>query len=198
MIASLFGISLLQGVTLPLRVAHIMSVFVAFVAYYVLICLGKSNFKKLKTVMIILLFFLAYRQSVCLHTLLALNNQRSDNEARIVNSLGQRLYSEFDLHKPVIFCGYYDMGDNINRQSEDLTETNVKSILNWAMVAFGNQDMMKEIFSYYGYDINVMEDPFKEKDIYDYTEEAILSGMRPFGVKEFDDYILVYFGNFKD
>ena len=54
-----------------------------------------------------------------LKSFLALNNQRSDNEARIVNSIGQKLYSQFDLDKPVVFCGDYDMGHNIEYQIED-------------------------------------------------------------------------------
>ena len=197
-IVSLFSISFIQGVILPQRVAHIMSVFVAFVSYYAIILFEKSKYNKLRIAVTIFLFFVAYRQSVCLHTLLALNNQRSDNEARIVNSIGQKLYSQFNLEKPVVFCGYYDLGENINRQTQNITETNVQSMLNWAMIAFENQDMMKEVFSYYGYDIDVLEDPFATKDIYDYTEEAILSDMKPFEIKEFDDYYLVYFGNFKD
>ena len=112
----------------------------------------------------------------------------------VISLLGQKLYSEFDLDKPVVFCGDYDMGHNIEYQIEDQTETNVQSILNWGTIAFKNQSMMKEMFSYYGYDIKVLDDPFAEKSIWDYNHEAITNDMKPLEIREFENYILVYLG----
>ena len=114
-----FLLSIVQGLTLPFRAAHIISVFVAFVIFYVVISINSTKYKVLRNVVCAFFFFLAYRQSVSLHTLLALNNQRSNNEAMVISLLGQKLYSEFDLDKPVVFCGDYDMGHNIEYQIED-------------------------------------------------------------------------------
>ena len=192
---SIFSISLIQGQILPLRVAHICSLFVAFTAYLLIRITEEKQLYKLNLFLVAVFLCLSYRQSIYLHDLLALNNQRSENEAALIRTIGYRLHSEFDFEKPVVFCGNYDLGTTIKDQIKNKTETNVQSVINWATVAFDNQNMMKELFSYYGYDINVLEHPFERMNIGEYNKIARDSGMKPLEIRDFGPYILVYFGS---
>ena len=164
------------------------------------------------------------KQSVNLHTLLALNNQRSDNEAYIARTIGYKLYSEFDVSKTVIFCGEYQLGSFIqdqlivdensfagkieskirdvighqsNRYYDEYVSTNVNSYWNYQMDAFFGQVMLKNYMAYYGFDINVLENLSKEEEdkLKGYYELiAKEEGMKPFEIKDMGDYILVYLG----
>ena len=72
--------------------------------------------------------------------------------------------------------------------------------MNWGLKSFDGQLMIKRYLAYCGYDIKVLEDwPDKdgeseEKLIRYYTDIAQANDMKPYSIKEFDDYILVYFG----
>ena len=112
----------------------------------------------------------------------------------LINTIGYRLYSEFDISKPVVFCGNYDLGDMIKKEVKGVTESNVNSVINWSMVAYDNQDMMKELFSYYGYDIKVLDEPFEKMNLGDYNAIAIQNGMKALEIRDLGDYIMVFFG----
>lgn len=224
-IISVFGLSLLQGSYMAYRTAQTIQLFVSFVVYD-FVCLFENKFIlgiHFKPVLVILIMLLLLRQSVYLHNLLSLNNQRSNNEASVAQNIGYRLYSEYDISKKVIFCGEYQLGDFINNQIivsenntagkfemlirkmighnetkyyDEFVKTNVNSILNWNSIAFNSQIMMREYLSYYGYDIKVVE----EIDInrHDWIEKYELiakeNQMKPLEIKDMGSYILVYFG----
>lgn len=192
LLLSMFLQSFMQGYHLPYRTAQTVQLFTAFALYLFLDVLQKKTLTK--TILITILLFLGYRQSVCLYDLLALNNQRSENEAMLVNMIGYRLYSEFNLSKPVVFCGNYDLGDMIKNKVGKVTESNINSVINWSMVAYDSQNMMKELFSYYGYDIEVMDHPFEKMNLGDYNAIAKQNGMSALDIIELEDYILVFFG----
>ena len=186
---SLFFQSVLQGYHLPYRTAQTVQLFVAFTAFVFLNAFSEK--KVIARIFLLILLFVGYRQSVHLYEYLDLNNQRSDNEAMLISTIGYRLYSEFDISKPVVFCGEYDLGDTIDRQIKHKMETNVLSLINWSMVAYDNQLMMKSLFSYYGYDINVIEENI---EINEFTRIAKELEMRPLEIRDIGDYILVFFG----
>jgi hypothetical protein len=221
-VVSLFLLSIVQGGMLTYRTAQTIQVFVPFVAFLLF------NFLLSKrTLLIILLLFVSFRQSLYLNKVLSLNVLRSENETSVIRQIGHELYSEHDTSKTIIFCGKYNLEefiekqisvdtDSINGQIEnyirkltghnerlyydEYISTNVNSIINWCMVAFDGQSMFKEYFSYCGYNINVIEN-FDEDDeiiLNRYEEIAIKENMKPQEIKEFDDYILVYFGSALD
>ena len=221
LLLSLFSLSLLQGDYLGYRQCQSLHVFIAYVAYLLYDELADKRLLKLslKPVLIILLLFLSLRQSIYTHTLFALDNQRSDNEAYVIQNIGYKIYSEFDKNKTVIFCGLYDMGEFINSQiypnenslggrvERYLKETfgydeinvpfvisdNVFSVINWAYYPFYGQTMYKNMLSYYGYDINI-NDHLTYDEVKNYTRIAEENNMKPLEVRDFGDYILVYFG----
>ena len=219
---SLFFLSFLQGDYLTYRTAQTVQLFVAFVAYLLVEWLeGK---KKSYVVTIVLLLCVCLKQSVNLHTLLALNNQRSDNEAYIARTIGFKLYSEFDVSKTVIFCGEYQLGSFIqdqlvidensfagkieskirdvigqhsNRYYDEFVSTNVNSFWNYQLNTYNGQIMLKNYMSYYGFDITVLEDlsDEEEKKLKGYYELiAKEEGMKPLEIKDMGDYIMVYLG----
>lgn len=219
-LVSLFFQSIIQGTVMPYRTAQTLSLFTAFVlAYIVELGLTAKN-KGIRLVPLMVVLCLCAHQSIYLHRILALNNQRSDNEIAVVHQLGYRLESEFD-HKTIVFVGKYDIGrwissqikpdtntiggriykfiwNNINDEfdveNEEFVDTNVNSLLNWASGAFESQKMMREVFSYCGYDIQVL-DVFSQDDRNRYEQIAIERGMRPFEIADIGECILVCLGN---
>lgn len=181
-IISTFGLGILQGLVLPYRAAQTIYVFVGFVTYTLL---NEINDKTISSILVCVLLFVSYRQAVYLHAIFALDNQRSDNEASVVSNIGYELYSNYDLNKKVIFCGEYNIGDDIESQISikkdsfalkveekirdlmgdddrpvysEFINTNVNSVLNWTRKSYDGQALMKKYFSYYGYEIKVEED----------------------------------------
>ena len=226
LIMSLFFLSFLQGEYLHYRNAQTLQVFVPFVAYLLLTEIrDKKIFNiNIKAVITVLLFYVSFRQSVYLHQLLALNNQRSDNEMAVFREIGYKIYSEFDKDKTVIFCGEYQLGDYIEDQItvkegsiaekvedwlreitgkeegrlyQEFVSTNVNSYYNTQKDAFSGQVMIKYYMSYLGYDINVVDNLTDEEEEYlkhGYEEIAKKENMKPYEIKDMGDYLLVYLG----
>ena len=230
-IISLFFQSIIQGYYMPYRTAAGIQIFVAFVPLwyldYIKECVDncqerakRRRYEICRSVGVIIFLFLAFRQSVYLNSLLALNNQRSDNEAAIVHEIGYRLYSEYDSNKPVVFTGSIDLGEFINSQITDSEQplwpikkalkpiiglsttpkkfvmTNVRSGVDWSARAFNSQIMLKKYFSYYGYDINVIEEATPQKRG-EYYQLAIEEQMKPLEIRDMGDYVLVFLGENK-
>ena len=222
MFVSVFTLSILQGNWLRYITAVPVNVFVVFVSYLFADCFENITKFHLNIVVIVLLLFIGLRQSIYTHELLALNNQRSDNEAYIARTIGYRLYSEFDKDKTVIFCGQYQMGafieDQVTIKDGTVADTvenfvrsltgheekpgkikyiysNINSHLNWAEHAFEGK-MMQRYLSYYGFDINVPEviEGDEKEYLLCYEEVAVSEGMKPLDIKDMGDYILVYLG----
>lgn len=159
--------------------------------------------------------YICYRQGVFLNHTLALNNQRSDNEAAIAYDIGTRLKTNFD-DKPVFFAGDITLGNNINNQIhpdekkiggyiyrklayhfgwnyEDtkIYDTDVNSVINWSVV--DAQNMMADYMSYYGFDIKVVgrisPENFQRIVLYVINEK-----MKPLEIRDMGSYLLVFLG----
>lgn len=222
LLISLFGLSILQGMRLNYRAAQTIQLFVPYTFYLMLSELESSN-KVLTYIVTCLLVFVGFRQSVMLHQIIALNNQRSNNEAVLVQQIGYELYSKYDMDKLVVFCGEYQLGDFIESQISikegslaykaeiairkltghteryertEFVDTDVNSVLNWSKRAFFSQTMMKELFSYYGYDIKTMDSiPQNWKQFLgEYEKIAEEKDMGTYSISDMGDYILVYLG----
>ncbi len=211
---SVFFQSVLQRQMMPYRTAQTLQYFSAFSLSMVIFALSVQNRRFLFPAALVIVSYLAYRQGIFLNQALALNNQRSDNEAAVVHNIGYRLKSMYD-DKPVIFVGNHDLGGNINRQTRPdpstpggylyrkiaihfgwdydktrIYDRGVTSVLSWAETAFGDPRMMKEIFSYYGYDITVPE-VLSWRSYSDYVQISLDEGMKPLEIRDMGDYLLV-------
>ena len=206
-LGSLFLQVVVQGAVMPYRNANTLSLFVAFVGFLIL-----HISKKWSKIAMYACLLLCLHQSIYLHQILALNNQRSENELAVVRQVGFRLKSEFE-HKPIIFVGNYDMGewlysrvsaaeDTINGKlyskitgKRKYIDTNINSALNWSIQAFGNQNMMKEYFAYCGYDIQLVQENATEK-YYEAKGIAEQNNMKAFEILEQEDYLIISIGEF--
>ena len=213
---SMFGLAILQGSHFGYRMAQTVHLFTAY-SFFLL--LNEIGGKKLGTILCVLLMFMSYRQAIYLHELLALNNQRSDNEAALIQNIGYRLYSEFDISKEVVFIGKYDLGstiDSVVYVDEDslagkvelklreiaglcgdeydipIVSTNVSSVFNWLIDSIF-PEKIEDFFSYYGFDIkvgNIDDAEFRENMLKTVHD----NNMKSMDICEFDDFILVYLG----
>ena len=216
---SLFFQSMIQGNLMPYRTAQTIQYFTCVsltMTGFALNCLKK---KELAVIFFALTGYISYRQAAYLNKTLALNNQRSDNEAALVYDIGTRLQS-FDTKKTVVFTGEISLGNNIDRQIKpnqkslfgylyrkiairmnwdyDKTEiysTDVNSLLNWNIMSFDSQRQMKEYFSYYGFDIQTL-DPMTWRIHNDYLKQAVdtVGELHPLDILDLGDLLLVYLG----
>ena len=211
---SLFLQSFIQGIVMPYRTAQTLQYFSAFSLTVFLWGVSSNNRKTSFLFFSILSSFMIYRQSVFLNRTFALNNQRSEIEASAAQNIGYKLKSMYE-DKPVIFAGWFDFGENINRQLRPdystpggflyrkiaihlgwnynlmtLYDTNINSVLMWNTGAFDSQKMMAEYFSYFGYDIIVRDN----NDVYEYKQIAIKVGVKPLGIIDIGEFIVVYLG----
>ena len=225
MLLSLFALSLLNGDYLGYRQTQSIQLFIAYVIYLLFDEYDVSKIFNVstKTILIILVMFISLRQSICMHKFLALDNQRSDNERYIAQTIGYKIYSEFDKDKLVVFSGLYDMGEFINSQiypdenslggkiekylkdnygygnvNVPVTQNdNVFSVFNWAYYPFYGQTMYKNMLSYYGFNIKV-DDSMTYDEVKNYTKIAEDNNMKTFEIKDMGTYILVYLGPVTD
>ncbi|MBQ6503268.1 MAG: glucosyltransferase domain-containing protein [Flexilinea sp.] len=215
---SLFFQPLLQGSFMHYRSALTVHYFTAFTLTMMIFALTFPKKQTYYKIALVFTVYLCYRQGVFLNQTLALNNQRSDNEADLIQNIGYRLKTEFD-DKQVIFVGGMDLGDNIERQRrpnqnmiggyiyrklayhfnwgyEDtiIYETDVYPLLNWNIRAFGHQKMMQEYLSYYGYEVETPDElPWYKYENYLYQAKDL--NMIPLEIRDTGEYILVYLGD---
>ena len=197
---SLIMISLLQGKYSPYRTCQVFALFVAaagVILYEIIrrkVCQKKIALFGVRILMVVL----CLHQAMYLSHLLALDYQRSEEEAFIVRSIGTELEREYDTEKPIVLLGQYTLGHNITQyttadpmknplykafrektvwwetsETVKFVDTNCNSVLTWAANAFHEADdygtAAGNLFKYYGFDFT-ME---KEKDIYNLAEEYV-------------------------
>lgn len=216
-----FSQSIIQGKSLDYRQAQTVQMFTAFCGYLVIEKTMKRSL--LNKMIIIALLFVCLRQSIYLHEILALNNQRSDDEAAIIQSIGYKIYSEFDKEKEVIFVvGDYGLSDNINKQilsnnslysrtknyikkvlnmSNTSTDggykyigTNINPLLSWSIGAKDFTGNVEKLFSYFGFDINVNQAKCNEKEYFAIAKEL---DMKSFEIVDIGESLLVCVGEIK-
>lgn len=211
---SLFAQAILQGTNMPYRTAQTIHLFTPLALTMSLLFITYYGRRSLTVFFIACVGLICYRQGFFMNQTLSLNNQRSENEAFMAQSLGFRLKTDYP-EKPIYFIGLLDLGDNINqrvRPDENtpggylyrklsyhfdlnyldtrLYESNVNSVMSWN--SLGSQ-MMVPYFAYYGYDINVLENI--STDLYRQIVHYVLKEeMKPFEIRDMGSYILVYLG----
>ena len=214
---SLFFQTIIQGQAMLYRNAQMFPFFCAYSIALSLYFLSSINKRTILLTAFIFSGFICYRQGVFLNRTLALNNQRSDNEAAIAYIIGSKI-KEIDPQKPVYIAGGVDLGKYINRQKRPdsstpggylyrkiaihfnwdyentvLYESNINSVINWNRGVFVIPHKMSEYFSYYGIDANIQEySSWREHN--SYAKEAYDNGLRPLEARDMGDHILVFLG----
>lgn len=219
LIMSVFILPVVQGSFMRYRTAIPLSAFVSF-SFFVVMELSEDKGRLVKSFVSILAIYVMWIQSAYLNSELSLNNQRSENEIRLMSSLAQQIL-EVDEEKPVIFVGDYNLGEYfrnakkpyvgtfygdlyqraINRVKDrygyyyytffhltEFPDSNVNSVINWAM---GFPGMMQSYLEYLGYDIHVID---RGTDPEAVTQAEVLAAnkhMHSYEVMEMEDFLLV-------
>jgi hypothetical protein len=221
LIVSLFMQTIIQFYVMPYRTAQTLTVFSAFVIFVIVNYINRINKKYLNIIIYVICFMLCWYQSTCLNKILSLNNQRSDNEAFIIQQIGFKLKSQYN-GKPVVFVGEYNkskwidsritadsntLGGKIylkiynkfkikNENGIKYIDSNVNSNIDWSIpksnYPFDILYCMQNLFSYYGFDINVIGN--NQLDIINQANKiAIEKKMKEYEILEQDNYIIVRF-----
>ena len=214
---SCFLLTFLQSAGMPYRAAQSITVFIVISVYLILYYAYKGLSGNMRAVVIAILLFAIFRQSVYLSEIFALDNQRSDNEAFLARTIGYEITTEYEKNKPIVFVGNYYLGnylyDGISVRNERIVridnkfrdmlgmgqgdkvwtvDTNVQSYLSWGVRAVGieNLEVLKWYFSYYGYDLNIVSDLSTEerKEIENQSVDY------PLGITDTEKYIIVKLG----
>lgn len=113
MFFSLFLFSIIQGSVTPYRACQVFAVFVAFVGM-VLVHIG---FEYCKQGVAIALFaatlLLSLYQAFYLNYFLTLNHLRYEEESHVICDIGTDVQKNYDVSKPVIFVGEYNLSESI-------------------------------------------------------------------------------------
>lgn len=120
MLLSLFLLPLVQGFMVNYRTFQVFEPFVAFVGMMLAICVESHPFQRAKWLpraAQILLCWLCLYQSIYLNYFLTLNHLRFEEEIHVVHTVGTQLQAEYDLEKPVIFVGEYQLSESIRERS---------------------------------------------------------------------------------
>ena len=79
-------------------------------------------------------------------------------------------------------------------------ETNINSVLNWALVAFGRQEMLADLFEYYGFSFEPVRGDVGEYELIhsqasEYAEKYMPAWPHKGYIFEKKDYVIVNIGN---
>ncbi len=208
-IVSVFLLAIVQGGAMPYRTAQTVTIFVSFVVY--LFVTHNYSRAKVKLFVYILAIGLCWYQAVFLNRILCLNNLRSDNEVSVIHQIGTRLTSEFEK-KPVVFVSPYKISRWISRQiTVDESTWNgrlfcklcegTSIIMPYKFVgtnincATEEYHQIQELFSYYGYDINVIMNPFTNRQEHEKAVKiAERLELKPYQIYDVGDYLIVNLG----
>ena len=168
MLLSLVLLSFVQGRYSPYRTCQVFALFVALagLAVYELLRRAAARRAVLLGSVQLLAVLLCLHQAMYLNHLLAVDYQRSEQEAAVVRTLGTELVRDYGTDKPVVLVGRYTLGENITRyttadpmqhplyrffrehtswESGDTVkyvETNCNSVLNWSITAFSEVPLL--------------------------------------------------------
>lgn len=226
MLLSFIALSLVQGsVTYYRCTGQVFAFFVAFVGMLLCYIVEKSNRRHLKIAVPLILVWLCIVQSVNLNYWLTLNHLRSEEEEKAIYDIGSELRQNYDMSKPVVFCGFYGLSSEIMELAsipkEDvrwklysyiyskLHDEDYSSIYDGSgrklpqtnvnsviSWALGDQKDMQELLAKQGFSVKITED----SEIWNEAFEKLYYGRVPAYpnegyIEEEEEYIAVYIAN---
>lgn len=218
LVLSVFSLSAVQGSLMFYRTAIAISIFASF-SMYCFMELFENKKKIGKRVVSILLLYAIWIQSAFLNSELGLNNQRSENEMRVMSTVAHQILT-VGTEKPVVFVGHYDMGDYIERTKTSydgsaagrLYDRSIERLRNaygdyypffthWTEFPTTNINsvinwamvltgMMERYLGYLGYDIQVIDMGVDKEIVLKAREIVKNTQMQSYDIMETDDYII--------
>lgn len=142
MLLSLILLSLLQGKHTPYRACQVFAVMVAVTAMALYECLRHCCKKKIASHLVaVFLTLLCLHQATYLNRLLVLDNLRSEEEAFVIRTIGTDLLRNYDVSKPIVLVGEYELSPWITEQVT--TQANMQPIYFWITQKLGGGDTEK-------------------------------------------------------
>ena len=224
-ILSFFALSLLQGgVTYYRCTCQVFAFFIAFVGMLLCYMVQKSNKRYIKNIVFLIMMWICIVQAFNLNYWLSLNHLRSEEEEKIICDIGNELSRNYDMNKPVVFCGGYKLSTEITELASiskgdirwkayshvysklhgadyDLIYDNSERKLTQTNVnsvigwASGDQKDMQKLFAKQGFSVVVTED----SEIWNEAFAKIYFGKAPAYpksgyIEEHENYIAIYTG----
>ena len=143
LVFSVFLLPIVQGTFLQYRAAISLPMLVSFALFCAMECLGSGR-DSTRIIVSGVVFYMIWVQSAYLNSELALNNQRSDNEMRIMSIIAQEIL-EKNTDKPVIFVGEYEASQYFKDAKKDYLDTTSGRLYLKVI------DMLKNKYGYYYY-----------------------------------------------
>ena len=195
--------------------------FVMMLTYTLLKNSKKRWIKAFSVAVVVFSSVICIHQASTMNYYSTMNYLRSEEEKRVICDIGNTLSKEYDFEKPVIFTGSFTLSEDLRQRvmidKEDirwlyfskayglfsdkdiyngeeyrkLPNTNVNSVIQWGMSAFGGQKGLEKLFRFYGFDYhaanysirNDAEEYVKQHGIQAYPEDGY--------IVEREDYIIV-------
>lgn len=221
MCVSTIAMMVVKGNLLPLRTAQAIAPFSSFL--FMLLCMGALRLKKVRALGIsvaALLFALSFCQSAWLNQSFEWDAQRFSVECRIMDDLHNRLDTGYPIdEKPVVFLQTPTMAARTQLPSifpeSDVDRSNSlyeflhgriqflpeslplleypRSMIGWAIGAFGPNQELYRFFQYLGYTDLILpsEDQLQRASA---SLDSVSSYPHPGCIRDMGDYILVKFG----
>lgn len=112
MLFSLVALSLLQGIVTFYRSCQVFAFFIAFTGMLFFNVIYQKR-KQASYTLAGILLFICLIQAFYLNRWLTLNHFRSNEEITVIKTIGNDLMREYDLDKPVVILGEYNLSDYI-------------------------------------------------------------------------------------
>lgn len=168
--SGLIVLSLILGNRAPYRTAQVVIFFTAFIYFLLVNTLCGHSCKLLFRGVCVVLAYFTILQVTNTNFWFNADYQRYQEEKSVVQQVGNALYQNYDINKPVVFVGDYELSDNIKeltyikvdsipyklasilhlnsvinddndgRYSHHIQETNGRSFIKWSESAFLTND----------------------------------------------------------
>ena len=223
MLLSFIALSLVQGsVTYYRCTCQVFAFFIAFVGMLLCYVVQISSRRYLKNIVFLALGWLCIIQSFNLNYWLTLNHLRSEEEEKVIYDIGSELRRNYDMSKPVVFCGYYGLsaeiielasipkddirwktysyiyskvhGEDYGSIYDDSSRKLPQTNVNSVISwALGDQEDMQALFAKQGFSIEISEDSEMWNEAFEKLYYGKVSAYPNEGyIEEEKEYIAVY------
>lgn len=134
---SLFILSLISGSAASYRMSQIVAFFTAFIAFLAVYTVCRTNKKTLKRIVYVICSYLIILQITNTNYWFNVDCMRYEEEKSVIKQVGITLYQNYDINKPVVFVGEFELSDTI----KDMTYIKTDNIAYKAFKSVGKEKL---------------------------------------------------------
>jgi len=136
---SLFILSLISGHTAAYRMSQIVAYFTAFIAFLAVYTAYRTNKKTVRRIICVVCSYIIILQISNTNYWFNTDCMRYEEEKSVILQVGTTLYQSYDMNKPVVFVGEFELSDNI----KDMTYIKTDSIAYRAFKFVGKEIILE-------------------------------------------------------